>query len=229
MSRVLDLTVTCHHCPQRKQEKQVFNVEDSHDTSTPRAVASMSSACSPSSSSPGTSSKPVSHTPPPPKAPTPSLAKCPSSRQSPCYHSPSLRSQPPNPLTPTPSPAAAAPRSPALSPAPSHLSKGLERAGDRAEGQPPQDYPQSLEPGERRGKVSAFRLRASIQYVTLLENERLEQSLNGHKSHNKSAFRLHGVLLNLFGILEKESDLKKIFFRQCEQSKKESQQRVEIW
>ncbi|KAK1881077.1 BAH and coiled-coil domain containing protein 1, partial [Dissostichus eleginoides] len=78
--------------------------------------------------------------------PTPSPGMCPSSRQSPCYHSPSRRSHPPNPLTPAPSPAAAAPRSPALSPAPSHLSKGLERGSDRGEGQPPQDYPQSLEP-----------------------------------------------------------------------------------
>lgn len=60
-----------------------------------------------------------------------------------------MRAHPPNPLTPTPSPAAAAPRSPALSPAPSHLSKGLERSSDRGEGQPPQDFPQSLEPGER--------------------------------------------------------------------------------
>lgn len=59
-----------------------------------------------------------------------------------------MRAHPPNPLTPTPSPAAAAPRSPALSPAPSHLSKGLERSSDRGEGQPPQDFPQSLEPGE---------------------------------------------------------------------------------
>lgn len=137
---------------QRKHEKQVFNVEDAHDASTPRGATSISSACTSSSSSPGTSSKSVSRTPPPTKTPTPSLAKCPSSRQSPCYHSPSLRSQPPNPLTPTPSPAAAAPRSPALSPAPSHLSKGLDRAGDRAEGQPPQDYPQSLEPGEWRDR-----------------------------------------------------------------------------
>ncbi|XP_076007711.1 BAH and coiled-coil domain-containing protein 1 isoform X2 [Genypterus blacodes] len=77
---------------------------------------------------------------------TPSPGVCPSSRQSPCYHSPSRRQHPPNPLTPAPSPAAAAPRSPALSPAPSHLSKGLERGSDRGEGQPPQDYPQSLEP-----------------------------------------------------------------------------------
>ncbi|XP_077595697.1 BAH and coiled-coil domain-containing protein 1 [Stigmatopora nigra] len=71
---------------------------------------------------------------------------CPASRGSPCYHSPSGRSHPPNPLTPAPSPAAAAPRSPALSPAPSLLPKGLERSSERGEGQPPHDYPRSLEP-----------------------------------------------------------------------------------
>lgn len=134
------------HLSQRKQEKltSIMTEDSPHNSSTPRTPSS-------SSSSPATSSnvaKPFSHTPPPPKTPTPSPGMCPSSRQSPCYHSPSMRPHPPNPLTPTPSPAAAAPRSPALSPAPSHLSKGLERSSDRGEGQPPQDFPQSLEPGE---------------------------------------------------------------------------------
>ncbi|CAJ1080748.1 BAH and coiled-coil domain-containing protein 1 [Xyrichtys novacula] len=130
-----------HSLGQRKHEEHAITIEDTpHESSASRT---------PSSSSSTTSShvaKPFSHTPPPPKTPTPSPGMCPSSRQSPCYHSPSRRSHPPNPLTPAPSPAAAAPRSPALSPAPSHLSKGLERGSERGEGQPPQDYPQSLEP-----------------------------------------------------------------------------------
>ncbi|CAB1338328.1 unnamed protein product [Coregonus sp. 'balchen'] len=88
--------------------------------------------------------KPFSHTAPS-KTTTPSQGVCPSSRQSPCCNSPSRRPHPHNRLNPAPSPVAAAPRSPALSPAPSHLLKGVER-GERGEGQPPQDYPQSLEP-----------------------------------------------------------------------------------
>ncbi|KAL0983905.1 hypothetical protein UPYG_G00134590 [Umbra pygmaea] len=88
--------------------------------------------------------RPFSRTPPSKTTP-PSQGVCPSSRKSPCCHSPSRRPHPHNPLNPAPSPAAAAPRSPALSPAPSHLSKGAER-GERGEGLPPQDYPQSLEP-----------------------------------------------------------------------------------
>lgn len=136
------------HFSQRKQEKHTpITIEDSspHDSSTSRTASSSSTSSSVASSN---VAKPFSRTSPSPKTPTPSPGLCPSSRQSPCYHSPSMRAHPPNPLTPTPSPAAAAPRSPALSPAPSHLSKGLERSSDRGEGQPPQDFPQSLEPGE---------------------------------------------------------------------------------
>ncbi|XP_028285985.1 BAH and coiled-coil domain-containing protein 1 isoform X2 [Parambassis ranga] len=128
----------------RKHEEHTITIEDSiHNSPAPRTASSSSSSSSTTSSH---AAKPFSHTPPPPKTSTPSPGMCPSSRQSPCYHSPSTRPHPPNPLTPAPSPAAAAPRSPALSPAPSHLSKGLERGSDRGEGQPPQDYPQSLEP-----------------------------------------------------------------------------------
>ncbi|XP_023197273.1 BAH and coiled-coil domain-containing protein 1 [Xiphophorus maculatus] len=122
-----------------------------HDTITiddsPNGSPTSRTPSSSSSSASTHATKPFSHTPPLPKTSTLSPGLCPSSRQSPCYHSPSSRlTHPPNPLTPTPSPAAAAPRSPALSPAPSHLSKALERVSDRGEGQPPQDYPQSLEP-----------------------------------------------------------------------------------
>ncbi|XP_072230050.1 BAH and coiled-coil domain-containing protein 1 isoform X2 [Leuresthes tenuis] len=129
---------------QRKHEEQTITIEDSHNENSASRTPSSSSFSSSTASS--HAAKPFSHTPSPPKTSTPSPGLCPSSRQSPCYHSPSTRLHPPNPLTPTPSPAAAAPRSPALSPAPSHLSKGLERGNDRGEGQPPQDYPQSLEP-----------------------------------------------------------------------------------
>ncbi|KAF6728422.1 BAH and coiled-coil domain-containing protein 1, partial [Oryzias melastigma] len=125
----------------RKQEENTVTPEGSQNKSS--ASRTPSSCASTASSHP---TKPFSHTPPPLKTSTPSPGLCPSSRQSPCYHSPSTRPHPPNPLTPTPSPAAAAPCSPALSPAPSHLSKRLEGGSDRGEGQPPKDYPQSLEP-----------------------------------------------------------------------------------
>ncbi|KAM7371018.1 hypothetical protein PAMP_010520 [Pampus punctatissimus] len=134
-----------HSLGQRKHEEHAITIEDSpHESLASRTPSSSSSSSSSTTSS--HAAKPFSHTPPPLKTSTPSPGLCPSSRQSPCYHSPSRRPHPPNPLTPAPSPAAAAPRSPALSPAPSHLSKGLERGSDRGEGQPPQDYPQSLEP-----------------------------------------------------------------------------------
>ncbi|XP_057681407.1 BAH and coiled-coil domain-containing protein 1 [Corythoichthys intestinalis] len=128
-----------HSLGQRKHDEHAALIEDS-----PTASRTPSSSSSSTSSSHVT--KPFSHTPPPPKTSTASPGLCPTSRQSPCYHSPSRRNHPPNPLTPAPSPAAAAPRSPALSPAPSLLPKGLERTSDRGEGQPPHDFPESLEP-----------------------------------------------------------------------------------
>uniref|UniRef100_A0A673HX14 BAH and coiled-coil domain-containing protein 1-like n=1 Tax=Sinocyclocheilus rhinocerous TaxID=307959 RepID=A0A673HX14_9TELE len=76
------------------------------------------------------------------------------SRLSPCCRLPAPRSHlKSTPCTPCsePSPAVAAPRSPALSPphaTPRHLPKPAESQDKRSEGQPPQDYPQSLEPGE---------------------------------------------------------------------------------
>ncbi|XP_041736699.2 BAH and coiled-coil domain-containing protein 1 [Coregonus clupeaformis] len=118
-----------HTLSQRKAEETTITIDDRpfHETSRTSRAA-----------------KPFSHTPPSKTTP-PSQGVCPSNHQSPCCHSPSRRSHPQNTLNPAPSPAAAAPRSPALSPAPSLLSKGVER-GERGEGQPPQDYPQSLEP-----------------------------------------------------------------------------------
>ncbi|XP_077958687.1 BAH and coiled-coil domain-containing protein 1 isoform X4 [Gasterosteus aculeatus] len=128
-----------HSLAQRKHDEHAITVEDaSHESSA--------SGTPPSSSSSSHMATPFSHALPSPKTPAPSPGTCPSSRHSPCYRSPSRRAHPPNPLTPAPSPAAAAPRSPALSPAPSHLAKGLERSNERGEGQPLQDYPQSLEP-----------------------------------------------------------------------------------
>ncbi|XP_069050653.1 BAH and coiled-coil domain-containing protein 1 isoform X2 [Lepisosteus oculatus] len=91
-------------------------------------------------------SKPFSFAPSNKSVPSPSAC---GARLSPCCRSPSLRPHPKStPCTPcpAPSPAAAAPRSPALSPAPPHASKGAESQDKRGEGQPPQDYPQSLEP-----------------------------------------------------------------------------------
>ena len=86
--------------------------------------------------------------PPPPAA---------TARLSPCCRSPAaLRPHPKSTPCPAPSPAVAAPRSPALSPAPPHLPKGADPQDQRAEGQPPQDYPQSLEPGEYGGAWVAW-------------------------------------------------------------------------
>ncbi|KAM9393131.1 BAH and coiled-coil domain-containing protein 1 [Pholidichthys leucotaenia] len=70
---------------------------------------------------------------------------------SPCCQSPSLRQHPrstPSTPCPAPSPVAAAPHSPAISPAPPQMLKGAgtETQDKAGEGQPPQDYPESLEP-----------------------------------------------------------------------------------
>ncbi|XP_042249839.1 BAH and coiled-coil domain-containing protein 1 isoform X3 [Thunnus maccoyii] len=68
---------------------------------------------------------------------------------SPCCQSPSLRPHPkstPSTPCPAPSPAVTAPHSPAISPAPPQMPKGAESLDKRGEGQPPQDYPESLEP-----------------------------------------------------------------------------------
>ncbi|XP_026201269.1 BAH and coiled-coil domain-containing protein 1 isoform X2 [Anabas testudineus] len=68
---------------------------------------------------------------------------------SPCCQSPSLRPLPkstPSTPCPAPSPAAAAPHSPAISPSSPQMPKGAESQDKRVEGQPPQDYPESLEP-----------------------------------------------------------------------------------
>ncbi|XP_059405370.1 BAH and coiled-coil domain-containing protein 1 isoform X3 [Carassius carassius] len=68
---------------------------------------------------------------------------------SPCCQSPCMRPHPKStPSTPCPaqSPVAVTPRSPAISPSPSQMPKTVESQEKRVEGQPPQDYPQSMEP-----------------------------------------------------------------------------------
>ncbi|XP_016355368.1 BAH and coiled-coil domain-containing protein 1-like isoform X2 [Sinocyclocheilus anshuiensis] len=68
---------------------------------------------------------------------------------SPCCQSPCMRPHPkstPSTPCPAPSPVAATPLSPAISPSPSQMPKTVESQEKRVEGQPPQDYPQSMEP-----------------------------------------------------------------------------------
>ncbi|KAM9457155.1 BAH and coiled-coil domain-containing protein 1 isoform 3-T3 [Clarias gariepinus] len=77
----------------------------------------------------------------PPRASTAHMSPC---CQSPCMH-PHPKSTPSTPC-PVPSPAATVPCSPAISPAPSQLPNITEPQDNRAKGQPPQDYPQSMEP-----------------------------------------------------------------------------------
>lgn len=70
---------------------------------------------------------------------------------SPCCKSPCMRPHPKStPSTPcsAPSPAAATPRSPGISPSSSQVPKAAESQDKRVEGQPPQEYPQSIEPGK---------------------------------------------------------------------------------
>ncbi|XP_072259593.1 BAH and coiled-coil domain-containing protein 1 [Pyxicephalus adspersus] len=86
---------------------------------------------------------------PPPSAPAPP-------KLSPCSHSPTLRPPSkcptPRPLAPCTLPAcpdgssSLVPSSPAVSPVPVQSSKGKEGEDRRGEGQPPRDYPKSLEP-----------------------------------------------------------------------------------
>uniref|UniRef100_A0A8C1K6T2 BAH domain and coiled-coil containing 1a n=1 Tax=Cyprinus carpio TaxID=7962 RepID=A0A8C1K6T2_CYPCA len=68
---------------------------------------------------------------------------------SPCCQSPCMRPHPkstPSTPCPAPSPVVVTPRSPAISPSPSQMPKTVESQEKRVEGQPPQDYPQSMEP-----------------------------------------------------------------------------------
>uniref|UniRef100_A0A3P9LH58 BAH domain and coiled-coil containing 1a n=1 Tax=Oryzias latipes TaxID=8090 RepID=A0A3P9LH58_ORYLA len=101
---------------------------------------------------------------------------------SPCYQSPSLRQHPrstPSTPRPAPSPVAAVPHSPAISPAPPQMLKGAESQDKRGKGQPPQDYPESLEPDLPPGYTypaiaMGFRRGPSPQDVQLAEPADLE-------------------------------------------------------
>lgn len=126
--------------PQRKPEEQPLELEDGGPEKplkpSHKAVALNPPAKGLSSAAPG-----------PPKL-------------SPCCHSPALRhpakcpvALPAAPCTLPVCPAASsavAPRSPADSPLPVQ-SKGSDGEDKRGEGQPPRDYPKSLEPGRTRG------------------------------------------------------------------------------
>ncbi|XP_041828002.1 BAH and coiled-coil domain-containing protein 1 isoform X3 [Melanotaenia boesemani] len=112
---------------------------------------------------------------------------------SPCYQSPSLRQHPrstPSTPCPAPSPVAAAPHSPAISPAPPQLLKGGESQEKRGEGQPPQDYPESLEPDLPPGYTypaiaMGYRSGPSTQDVRLAEPADLEAvQPAGHAPHS---------------------------------------------
>ncbi|RVE69586.1 hypothetical protein OJAV_G00079250 [Oryzias javanicus] len=101
---------------------------------------------------------------------------------SPCYQSPSLRQHPrstPSTPRPAPSPVAAVPHSPAISPAPPQMLKGADSQDKRGKGQPPQDYPESLEPDLPPGYTypaiaMGFRRGPSPQDVQLAEPADLE-------------------------------------------------------
>uniref|UniRef100_A0A4W4HIA2 BAH domain-containing protein n=1 Tax=Electrophorus electricus TaxID=8005 RepID=A0A4W4HIA2_ELEEL len=114
---------------QKKPEEQNMELEDIlSEPRTPKPAKSYAYGQSAQASSP-------------PRASTAHLSPC---CQSPCMR-PHARSTPSTPC-PAQSPAATAPRSPAISPAPSLLPKAMESQDKRTEGQPPQNYPQSMEP-----------------------------------------------------------------------------------
>uniref|UniRef100_A0A3B3VMJ5 BAH domain and coiled-coil containing 1 n=1 Tax=Poecilia latipinna TaxID=48699 RepID=A0A3B3VMJ5_9TELE len=97
---------------------------------------------------------------------------------SPCYQSPSLRQHPrstPSTPCPAPSPMAATPHSPPISPAPPQMLKGPESQDKRGEGQAPQDYPESLEPGKQQGKKSLYCLQ--LQSAFCIQVNRKEDLL----------------------------------------------------
>ncbi|XP_046722582.1 BAH and coiled-coil domain-containing protein 1 isoform X2 [Silurus meridionalis] len=110
----------------------------------------------------------------PPRASAAHMSPC---CQSPCMH-PHPKSTPSTPC-PVPSPAATVPCSPAISPAPSQLPNITENQDKRTKGQPPQDFPQSMEPDLPPGYTypgisMAYRGGPSPQDVQLAEPADLE-------------------------------------------------------
>ncbi|XP_067286799.1 BAH and coiled-coil domain-containing protein 1 isoform X2 [Pseudorasbora parva] len=132
-AQAMELAHRHSHSQRKPEDPPIDLVEGSSEHRTPKHTKPFSV---------GPSSKP------PPSSSSP--GGC-AARLSPCCRSPAprshLKSTPCTPC-PEPSPAVAAPCSPALSPhaTPHHLPKPAESQDKRGEGQPPQDYPQSLEP-----------------------------------------------------------------------------------
>ncbi|XP_053562788.1 BAH and coiled-coil domain-containing protein 1 isoform X2 [Bombina bombina] len=127
---------------QRKPEEHLPESED-HPDKTAKPHSKMDALTT------SKSQTPPSFLLPPPSAPAPP-------KLSPCCHSPALRPPSkcptPRPLAPCTLPAcpdassALVPSSPAVSPVPVQSSKAKEGEERRGEGQPPKDYPKSLEP-----------------------------------------------------------------------------------
>ncbi|XP_029013800.1 BAH and coiled-coil domain-containing protein 1 isoform X4 [Betta splendens] len=123
--------------------------------------------------------KPYAYNPPHRNTPPPGAC---AAHLSPCCQSPSVRALPkstPSTPCPAPSPAAAAPHSPAISPASPQMPKGAESQDKRVEGQPPRDYPESLEPDLPPGYTypaisMGYRSGPSPQDVQLAEPADLE-------------------------------------------------------
>uniref|UniRef100_A0A3Q2Y5Q0 BAH domain and coiled-coil containing 1a n=1 Tax=Hippocampus comes TaxID=109280 RepID=A0A3Q2Y5Q0_HIPCM len=100
---------------------------------------------------------------------------------SPCCQSPSMRPHPkstPSTPCPVPSPAVTTPQSPTISTATSQMPKGADPQDKRGEGQPLQDYPESLEPLPPGYTYSAvtigYRNGPSPQDIQLAEPAELE-------------------------------------------------------
>ncbi|XP_016122717.1 BAH and coiled-coil domain-containing protein 1-like isoform X3 [Sinocyclocheilus grahami] len=133
-AQAMELAHRHSHSQRKPEDPPIDLVEESSELRTSKHTSPFS--VGPSAKLPPSSSSPGGCT----------------SRLSPCCRLPAprshLKSTPCTPC-PEPSPAVAAPRSPALSPphaTPRHLPKPAESQDKRSEGQPPQDYPQSLEP-----------------------------------------------------------------------------------
>ncbi|XP_056609920.1 BAH and coiled-coil domain-containing protein 1 isoform X2 [Triplophysa dalaica] len=153
---------TGHSQVQKKPEEHSMELEDIlSDPRTPKSARCYGYSSSNRSSSP-------------PRGSTAHLSPC---CQSPCIR-PYPKSTPSTPCS-APSPVAATPRSPAISPSPSLLPTVTESQGKRIEGQPPQDYPQSMEPELPPGYTyleigMGYRNGATSQDVQLAEPADLE-------------------------------------------------------
>ncbi|KAM9745067.1 BAH and coiled-coil domain-containing protein 1 isoform 3-T4 [Menidia menidia] len=154
-------------------------------------------------SEPRTSKPPKAYSYNPPQRNTSPPGAC-ATHLSPCYQSPSLRQHPrstPSTPCPAPSPAAAAPHSPAISPAPPQILKGAESQEKRGKGQPPPDYPESLEPDLPPGYTypaitMGYRSGPSPQDVRLAEPADLEAVQAEPADHTPQSLASLGEELN---------------------------------